>query len=101
MEEKQKIFNGQSDTPSKDMKGVEQKFTTQPAKNNHPTVKPVALMQYLVKLVTPKNGICLDPFMGSGTTGIACKNLGREFIGVELNEEYFNIAKARIRNVGF
>lgn len=65
-------------------------------RNFHPTVKPIKLMEYLVKLVTPDGGICLDPFMGSGTTGIACKNLGKDFIGIELNEEYFRIAEARI-----
>jgi site-specific DNA-methyltransferase (adenine-specific) len=67
-------------------------------RNNHPTVKPVKLMEYLVRLVTPKNGVVLDPFMGSGTTGIACKNLGFNFIGIEKEPEYFEIAKARIEN---
>ena len=66
--------------------------------NNHPTVKPVKLMEYLVRLVTPKGGIVLDPFMGSGTTGIACRNLGFGFIGIEKEKEYFEIAKARIEN---
>lgn len=64
--------------------------------NGHPTVKPVKLMTYLVRLATPKNGVCLDPFMGSGTTGVACKNLNRNFIGIELDEEYFDIAQGRI-----
>jgi len=64
--------------------------------NHHPTVKPVKLMEYLVKLVTPKDGIVLDPFMGSGTTGIACVNLKRGFIGVEKDQDYFQIAKARV-----
>jgi len=64
--------------------------------NHHPTVKPVALMEYLVKLVTPAGAIVLDPFMGSGTTGIACANLGRHFIGVEKEAEYFAIAEKRI-----
>jgi len=64
--------------------------------NHHPTVKPLALMEYLVKLTaTPTGGVVLDPFMGSGTTGIACKNQGRDFIGIELDREYFEIAKAR------
>jgi len=67
-------------------------------KNHHPTVKPIALMEYLVKLVTPANGICLDIFMGSGTTGIACSNLGFSFIGIEKEPEYFEIAKARIQH---
>jgi site-specific DNA-methyltransferase (adenine-specific) len=64
--------------------------------NHHPTVKNIALMEYLVKLVTPKNGICLDLFMGSGSTGIACSNLGFGFIGIERESEYYEIAKARI-----
>jgi site-specific DNA-methyltransferase (adenine-specific) len=55
-------------------------------------------MEYLVRLVTPKGGIVLDPFMGSGTTGIACKNLGFVFVGIEKEKEYFDIAKARIGN---
>lgn len=70
------------------------------ASNHHPTVKPLDLMQYLVRLVTPKNGICLDPFMGSGTTGMACKLEHFDFIGIELDPEYFKIAKARIDAVG-
>lgn len=64
--------------------------------NHHPTVKPVKLMEYLIKLVTPPNGTVLDPFMGSGSTGVAAKNLGFKFIGIEMNEEYFEIAKRRI-----
>ena len=67
-------------------------------KNNHPTVKPVALMQYLVRLVTPTKGIVLDPFMGSGTTGIACNLEGFDFIGIEISEEYCKIAQARLDN---
>jgi len=68
-----------------------------PLTNIHSTVKPLALMEYLVKLTaTPTGGTVLDPFMGSGTTGIACKNQGRDFIGIELDEEYYEIAKARI-----
>jgi len=65
-------------------------------RNHHPTVKPVKLMQYLVRLVTPKDGTVLDPFMGSGSTGIACKKEGFNFIGIELAEDYCNIAKTRI-----
>lgn len=67
--------------------------------NFHPTVKPIKLMQYLINLVTPLSGTVLDPFMGSGSTGVAAKNLNRKFIGIELNEEYFEIAKKRIENV--
>lgn len=64
--------------------------------NVHPTVKPIKLMEYLIKLVTPAQGTILDPFMGSGSTGVAAKNLGFEFIGIEMNDEYFEIAKNRI-----
>jgi site-specific DNA-methyltransferase (adenine-specific) len=66
--------------------------------NFHPTVKPTDLMRYLCRLVTPKNGIVLDPYMGSGSTGKAAILEGFSFIGMELDEEYFNIAKARIEN---
>jgi len=67
-----------------------------PTKNSHPTVKPVKLMQYLVKLVTPAGGTVLDPFNGSGTTGIACKLEGFEYIGIELDAEYCKLSEARI-----
>ena len=62
----------------------------------HPTQKPVALMEYLIKTYTNKGETVLDFTMGSGSTGVACKNLNRKFIGIELNENYFNIAKERI-----
>ena len=67
--------------------------------NLHPTVKPVTLMEYLINMVTPKGGTVLDPFMGSGTTGMACKKLKRKFIGIEKEKEYVEIAKARINAV--
>jgi len=67
-------------------------------KNSHPTLKPVALMSYLVRLVTPPNGKILDPFMGSGSTGIAARLEGFRFCGMEMSEEYFKIAEARIEN---
>ena len=67
--------------------------------NNHPTVKPISLMRYLCRLITPTNGVILDPFMGSGTTGIAAKLEGFSFIGCELNNDYFKIASTRI-NLG-
>lgn len=65
-------------------------------RNIHPTVKPVELMRYLVKLVTPPDGLVLDPFTGSGTTGMACRYEHRRFIGVEREAEYIEIAKRRI-----
>lgn len=64
--------------------------------NNHPTVKPIKLMEYLIKLITPIDGTVLDPFMGSGTTGLAAKNLGRNFIGIERDPNYFKICQGRI-----
>ena len=66
-------------------------------KNNHPTVKPTDLMLYLIRLVTPKGGTTLDPFMGSGSTGKAAVRGGFDFVGVEREEEYMKIAKARIQ----
>ena len=68
------------------------------SKNNHPTVKPVELMKYLCKLVTPKGGTIFDPFMGSGSTGMAAKEEGYEFMGIEKEEDYYNIAMHRINN---
>ena len=68
-------------------------------KNNHPTVKPIALMEYLIKMVTPTNGIVLDPFMGSGTTGVACVLNDFEFVGIDLDKDYCEIARARIEGV--
>ena len=66
--------------------------------NTHPTVKPQELMKYLCRLVTPKGGTVLDPFMGSGSTGMACKYEGFEFIGIEQEKEYFEIAEKRIKS---
>ena len=64
--------------------------------NPHPTVKPLELMKYLIKMVAPENSLVLDPFMGSGSTGVAAIQIGRRFLGVEKEEEYFNYAKNRI-----
>ena len=66
-------------------------------KNTHPTVKPVELMKYLCRLVTPKGGTVLDPFMGSGSTGMAAKDEGFDFIGIEKEKEYFEICESRIK----
>ena len=70
---------------------------TTPAKNSHPTVKPVELMKYLCRMVTPKGGTVLDIFMGSGSTGMAAKDEGFDFIGIEKDKEYFQIAEQRIK----
>lgn len=101
-EEKTKVFNGKSQSSSKEIKDVEKRFTTH-LRNTHPTVKPTALMQYLVRLVCPKGSVILDPFMGSGSTGKATayenkdRNAGYSFIGIEQDEQYLEIAKARIK----
>ncbi len=65
----------------------------------HPTQKPVALMEYLIRTYTNEGETVLDFVMGSGTTGVACKNLNRNFIGIELDSDYFQIAKSRIGEV--
>ena len=62
----------------------------------HPTQKPIDMLEIFIKNNSDEGNIILDPFMGSGTTGVACKNLNRNFIGMELDEDYFNIAKERI-----
>ena len=63
---------------------------------HHPTMKDLKVIEYLVETLTNEGDLVLDCFMGSGTTGVACKNLGRDFIGIELNPEYFRIAEERI-----
>ena len=77
-----------------------QKVSNGNNKSVHPTQKPVALMEYLIKTYTNEGGTVLDFTMGSGTTGVAAKNLGRSFIGIELDPTYFQIAKERIKNHG-
>ena len=67
------------------------------SKNNHPTVKPTDLMLYLIRLITPKGGTTLDPFMGSGSTGKAAVRGGFDFVGIEREKEYMEIAEARIQ----
>jgi site-specific DNA-methyltransferase (adenine-specific) len=64
--------------------------------NKHPTVKPTALMRYLCRLITPPNGVVLDPYMGSGSTGKAAIREGFGFVGIEIDEDYHEIAKARV-----
>ena len=78
------------------LKGKEEKdYKTN--KNFHPTVKSLKLMEYLIKLVSREGAIILDPFLGSGTTGVACAKLNRNFIGIEKEEEYVKIAKVRLK----
>lgn len=73
------------------------RLRTSERRNTHPTVKPIALMAWLVRLITPPGGIVLDPFCGSGSTGCAAVREGVTFVGLELSEEYVQIAEARIR----
>ena len=94
-EVKRKVFMATKNGTGEPSKGLE-RFTTTPSANHHPTVKPTALMRYLVRLVTPPNGIVLDPFLGSGSTGKAAMYEGFNFVGIELTPEYLPIAKARI-----
>ena len=63
--------------------------------NKHPTIKPVKLMEWLVKLLSNEHDVVLDCFMGSGTTGVACKNLNRKFIGIDKSEEFVEVARSR------
>lgn len=77
---------------------IEVKTRLEDKQNLHPTVKPIALMRYLCRLITPPNGTVLDAYMGSGSTGIACKLEGFNFIGIEREEDYFKIASERIEN---
>jgi site-specific DNA-methyltransferase (adenine-specific) len=99
--ERNKGLDGFEDKQSKKFDGGEFNSASTNAnertnKNFHPTVKPIKLMQYLVRLITPPNGIVLDPFNGSGTTGIAAKLEGFNYVGLELDPEYCKISEARI-----
>lgn len=80
-----------------DSANVPQNRSKNPKSNFHPTVKPIKLMEYLVKLVTRKDGIVLDPFVGSGTTAVACAKNGYDFIGFEKEKEYIEIINARLK----
>ena len=74
------------------------KFSVSGKKPEHPSPKPMQCMRELVNRLSKQNDTVLDPFMGSGTTGVACKELGRNFIGIEINKEYYEIAEKRIAN---
>lgn len=97
MEERIKVWNGQSNKSSSDIKPVEERWTTK-MQNTHPTVKPIALMEYLIKLVAREGYTVLDPFLGSGTTAIACVKQGRKYIGCEMDKDYCEIAAKRIES---
>ena len=95
----QKTFNGSNDHSACDpaLKTFKEKRNQNaPDGNNHPTVKPIELMKYLIKLITPPGGTVLDPFNGSGSTGCAAVELGHPYIGCELDPAYVEIANKRI-----
>ena len=94
-----KTLNGTNDHSSCSGEVYYRKMKSEITKNNHPTVKPIELMKYLCRLVTPKGGTILDPFMGSGSTGMAAKDEGFDFIGIEKEKEYYEIAEQRIKIV--
>ena len=80
--------------------GTQLKINVKEGSNIHSTVKPIALMEYLIKMVTPKGGVVLDPFAGSGSTLVAAKQNGFNYIGIELTPEYIPIIEARLKNLG-
>ncbi len=91
-----KIGGGMQGTVDKSLKTGSGNERNNVMKNNHPTVKPLKLMSYLITLGSREGDVVLDPFMGSGTTPLASKNMGRNYIGIEREEEYFKICCARV-----
>ena len=96
---KERIARGLNDSKVYDWWNINQVKNVSKDKNgiSHPCVMPLEVMKNIIGIL-PKDKLIIDPFMGSGTTGVACKRLGRNFIGIELDENYFNIAKERIEN---
>jgi hypothetical protein len=92
----QELALGASRVVLKMLSLISEEENWKPATNFHSTVKPIALMEYLIKLVSREGATVLDPFTGSGSTGIACKKLNRQFIGIEREADYVKIANARI-----
>jgi site-specific DNA-methyltransferase (adenine-specific) len=87
---------GCEELPERDLDLFPNSGTSGPARNPHPSVKPLELMRWLVRLACPPGGLVLDPFMGSGTTGAAAGLEGRRFCGIEREATYLEIARARI-----
>ena len=99
--EKCEVFGKEKNFGVSNAKGYPKNLLSYSNPNNnllHPTQKPVALLEYLIKTYTKENETVLDNCMGSGSTGVACVNTNRKFIGIELDENYYNIAKERINN---
>lgn len=97
--EKTELALGAANVALKMLQSINENESSKDFSNFHSTVKPIKLMQYLIKLVTPPNGTVLDPFMGSGSTGVAAKELGFNFVGCELSPDYFEIAEKRIEDL--
>ena len=95
--EKANVFMARANGTGEVQPGME-RFATLPKQNFHPTVKPTALMQYLIRLVTPDNGVVLDPFTGSGSTGKAAILENKKFIGIELTADYLPIIEGRLQH---
>lgn len=91
------VFNKSPDKPY--MRSLFETGVVSGKERSHPTQKSLQLMQDIINIHTNKNDVVLDPFMGSGTTGLACMNLNRRFIGVELDKEYFNTASNRLASL--
>ena len=92
------VFRNPEDTGRNDTEGQSQMGGyTKKRTNFHPTVKPISLMSYLITMGSRENDLVLDPFVGSGTTCIAAKLLNRKYLGMEMDDEYVVIAKARIK----
>jgi len=90
------LYYGKEPRPNKSASSVTGLFDHREAEKGHPCIKPLPFMKWLVNKASDIGETILDPFMGSGTTGVACANLGRKFIGIEICEQYFNIACERI-----
>lgn len=91
-------FDGNADHVGTRKIGASPDKPVAPQSNGHPTVKPIRLMKYLIRMITPPNGLVLDPFCGSGTTGVAAAKLGMRFMGIEQNPEYVQIASYRFKH---
>ena len=92
-------LDGNSDMNNNRKIGANPSQKVESTKNNHPTVKPIALMEYLINMVSREGQTILDPFAGSGTTGVAAKKLKRNYILIEKEEEYIPIIKARLNSL--
>ena len=95
-EEAARILDGQSEGVARFFYCAKASKAERGQDNDHPTVKPMALMRWLCRLVTPQGGVVLDPFMGSGTTGVAAVREGFQFMGIELDARYCEIAQRRL-----